>query len=250
MSYLRGMDVANTTTLSERSEELEGGGHSMKLFSPYCDYIIADATEPSIDTPLGKIFTTLAVEETSIGAFENCSYFLESGARIIAFEHYDFIAELLICRPKMFLPEGLLINDCWAFLWRLKAINIITLPSFNVHWSDNHTWINTDIESGEHLNAISFFNNETKVTIGTQDEEVLMARAKLNELMPNKFDSNIEPVEYLKDGLRVSIPSLDPKDICQIQFLIAWEENLETNVGAWYAVDNLPEHILENAGVK
>lgn len=225
----------------------------MKLFSTDCQYIVTEAIEPIIETPLGKVITTITIDDKTITEYKTCTFFLESGARIVTFEHDDFIAELLICRPNFYLSKELEVLDCWAYLWRLKGIQRVNKPKFIVHWKEDYTWIDSGPNSGEHLDAIAFSNSESKVLLGTQDGEVLVGRAKKNELMPNKFDPATEPstiVEYLDEGIEVPIPCLSPDELCQIQFLIAWNTNSEDEVGTWYAVDRYPKDILDNAKVK
>lgn len=225
----------------------------MRLYQPDCKYITAENIEQGVDTPLGSVFSTIQFcGEVLIGNYAESTSFLEYGGHITAFQNSNLKAELLICRPQVQLPKGLSVEDCWAFLWRVKAKGNINALRFLVQWNGNKSWNDSDSESGEYLEAISFCDDKSKVMIGTQDGVALVSRGMMDDFIP-KFDQEVDSysiVRYLKNGLEVPIPSLDENEICQIQFVIAWNNYSKDEVGTWYAVDLVPQSILEGAHVK
>lgn len=227
----------------------------MKLFTFDCDYIQTEAIDSIIDTPLGQVTTYITHLDNIVGDnIAGSTFYLETGARITTFYSEDFVAELLTCRPNYFIHPEQRILDCWAFLWRFRASKFIHEPIFMVTWKENYKWKESGYNGGQYLEARTFSDNDYVVTIGTQDDEVLETRAAKNEYIPKKFIDMVSGaftlVSGFNEGIEVPMPDLEPNDICQIHFIIAWNTEFKDEVATWYAVDCLPEFIMESAGVK
>lgn len=227
----------------------------MKLFTSGCDFIETEPIESIIDTPLGQVTTYITYRGNILDdGMAESTLLLESGARITTFYTQDFEAELLTCRPDHIKIPDQQVLDCWSFLWRFKALKIIHEPIFIATWKVNYLWKESGYNGGEHLEAWTFSDNEYLVSIGTQDDEILEARAIENDYIPKKFIEMINNpytiVSGFNEGIEVPMPDLEPNDICQIQFNIAWNTEFKDEVATWYAVHCFPYDVLENARVK
>lgn len=227
----------------------------MKLFTLDCDYIEGEAIESIIDTPLGLVTTYIKFSDYIVDdQISKDTIQLETGARITTFYSQDFEAELLTCRPDYYIHHEQKLLDCWAFLWRFKPSKFIHEPSFMVKWKEQYKWTESGYEGGENLVARSFSDNDYVVLIGTQDDDMLRVRAEVNDYIPKKFIDMVNGpyvlVSDFNEGIEVPMPDLEPNDICQIHFIVAWNNNIKDEVATWYAVDCFPEFILDIAGVK
>ncbi|WMT39675.1 hypothetical protein RE628_20045 [Paenibacillus sp. D2_2] len=83
---------------------------------------------------------------------------------------------------------------------------------------------------------------------------MLETRAVKNDYIPKRFidlfNESFTLVSGFNEGIQVQMPDLEPNEVCQIHFIIAWNTEFKDEVATWYAVDCLPEFIMENARVK
>jgi hypothetical protein len=117
---------------------------------------------------------------------------LESNGYILRWSNEDVEVELLINKPNISLPEKYSVSGCIAALWRIKAKRNLENIRFNALWKDGYKWTNQGVESGEHLDAITWDDEKTKATLGIQDGEVIASRIKNNLMMPVELNKNVE----------------------------------------------------------
>lgn len=84
-------------------------------------------------------------------------------------------------KPK--LPLGMHVDQCIASIWRVKAVKNYVTFKFNCSLDAS---LEPSPESGERLLAQSFEDQITKLTIGTEDEEALIARSSINQTSSNR----------------------------------------------------------------
>ena len=226
--------------------------------------------EPKIVTPLGVLAFDAEFDGIVIGDLKpSFSYCLASSAYLLNWTLDDVTAELLLCRPSITLPEGMATTDCWAGLWRLYAAPAAisgVRPEFSCRWVPGYQWTEGGPSSGEWLDAQTWENAETIVTVGTADCESLAGQAKLGLLPPRWTDllggsyggitpdirnGRIDPTMYLEDGFRLVLPDLSAGETCQVQFVAAWAPNTDeagADACTWYAVDQNPKQVLLGAG--
>lgn len=107
--------------------------------------------------------------------------------------------------------------------------------------------VNTTFSSdtGECLDAIEIENEIYHLHIGTEDAEVLQSRAKLDDLMPQRFnDFCYSFTEYIDFGFKINIPKLFKGEKIYFHFLVATnpiqpnqEDSRYTDISTWLAVD-------------
>lgn len=198
-------------------------------------------------TPLGKIILDLNIEKESVHNTKSSNlYKFDNGGYITKWITNIFNAELLLCKPHLYIPAHMSVDNCMAGIWRVKAHSDINKCNFSAIWEDGYTWIDEDISSGENLECKIWNDSKISVAIGTEGEELLIRRGGKNKLLPQKLEKEIttyEIVEYVDNGIKVNIDKIKKGEIVQIQFIIAWgEESLPT----WFAVDMSADEILKS----
>ncbi|HEX2579549.1 MAG TPA: hypothetical protein VHK67_04010 [Rhabdochlamydiaceae bacterium] len=176
-----------------------------------------------------------------------------SGACIYCWPLKNIQIELLKIQIDPSLPPGMKVSRCIAFLWRFKNSSKKMDLQFSCRFLPKQAKLKGEPESGEGLIAQSWSNANGRLTIGTEDEEDLVERAENQQWLPSRFaKKNLlipEMLEYLEDGIRVSLPALEENEQGQIQFIIAWiEGNNRNDYSTWQAVDMSYTKVLEFAG--
>lgn len=117
-------------------------------------------------------------------------------------------------------------------------------------WQEGCSWTDGGPHSGEGLDAQTYDDGETVVTIGTEDSQYIGCRAENNDWMR----TNLKPADphnfatYLDNGLKISCHGLETDDHCQFQYIIAW--GLESDdVCHWLAVDREYRDLLQQFNV-
>ena len=229
----------------------------------------APDAKPEIVTPLGTLTLDAEFGGIVIGDLKtSSSYRLELDGYLFNWTLDGVIAELLLCRPRFTLPEGMSVTDCWAGMWRLRATAAALpgeRPEFSCRWEPGYQWTEGGPNSGEGLDAQTWENADALVTVGTADCDWLSGQAKrglqpprwtdilgwnYSGITPDAATGRIDPVVYLGDGFRLVLPELSADETCQVQFVVAWAPNTgdeRVDASTWYAVDQRPEDIVASA---
>lgn len=219
----------------------------MKLFE-LKDFYLQQKNSRDIETPLGKVNFNLKIGKTSLSMINtSCSYKDSSDNYLTGWYTNNFDAELLICRPSFTLPPGMEVENCLAAVWRILPFKQEKNCIFSAQWHEGYTWKDGGPDSGESLDAQTWYNDEYEISIGTQDGEMLKARSQLNDMMPTAFNDNIDPlalIKYTKRGLFVPIDNIFSNKICQVHFVVSWNRRKADDVSTWYAVDLNSTEIL------
>lgn len=220
----------------------------MKLFKSNTYLNSTRITENSISTPLGNIKFKFSLKSLDISKIPITDvYYLPNEGYILCWYSETLDAELMITPYKPALLEGMKVNGCYAVVWRVKGKNEEISCRFSSIWEEGYTWSEFGPESGEDLECQSWENSRIKVSLGTQDGEVLIARSNKNDLLPTTYDESIDPysiVEYFDKGLTVPINNIRINEICQVHFIVAWAENIQYDTSTWFAVDALSSSLL------
>ncbi|WP_110933549.1 hypothetical protein [Paenibacillus bouchesdurhonensis] len=109
----------------------------------------------------------------------------------------------------------------------------------------------SSIESGECIDIKSWYCCNLKLSIGTEDQEMLFTRAAYELEMPRRYKSFfkeqrfdnciiINTPEYLDHGIRVSFPDIMEVEKVKFTFGIAWLEMKDADtedIYTWFAAD-------------
>lgn len=211
------------------------------------------STEPRIATPYGFMVTSvIAGSLDSARSVADEQTVLSSGPEWRRWRTDSAVAEVLIGPYSPQLPAGMSILGCQAVVWRVQATNHVTGPAFSCQWIQLPSGAEGGPDSGEGLDAQTWSIGKAKLSLGTEDGEYLAARAKKGNDLPERLspELDVSTAEYMADGLRVPFSSLQPGELVQVHFIIAWTApGAVDQSDTWYAVDQSPAPILRQLGV-
>ncbi len=166
----------------------------------------------------------------------------------------DLQIELLKAFVEPSLPFPIRVSRCVAFLWRFKTFSSQVDLKFSCRLSFRNAKLQGDPESGEGLISQSWDSTGVKLSIGTEDEEYLLSRSESQKWLPIRLANEKllppEIIEYLEDGILVTLPTFLKNEEGQIQFIVAWAERstcrptsseIEKAGTNWFAHDVLKE---------
>lgn len=202
-------------------------------------------------TPLGELFFDCELVNTSIMNVTPIKIEGINSSPIIASWSFDscyieFLRSAFI--PK--LLKGMQVDQCFCGIWRVKAFKEMNF-NFKCYLNKKNNSLQGSPEPGQGLIAQSFEDNGIKLTIGTENEEEIQNRAKINNWLPTHFQSEIESdhIQYLLNGLKVTLPPLMKTEQAQIHFTVAWNSLRNPEVSTWYAVDQSIQTILKQTNI-
>lgn len=199
-------------------------------------------------TPLGNIYLYAEVNNKKIDLSNVHEVFKVKNGVLFKWINEVYNIELLLVEEDVKIPQGMKVNECWSGRWRIEALVDIDSLNVNCEWEEKYICTDGGLDSGEWFEAQTWLNDEYMVTALTEDASKLELRAKQNQWMPKRlegcfieeyenhtFDHNIE---YDKEIYKVIIPNLKNKEICQINYSMAWTEYRSIDdASTWYAAD-------------
>jgi len=208
----------------------------------------------AIETPLGAITSSLAVDSHLL-TFENASHFysLETDGFAARWELSSGVAEVVISRPSLIREDWEEITDCWAFLWRFKTLQPVKKLIVEGSWMSGYAWSDGGPDSGQNLDAQTWDDGQTTVSLGTEGDDALFVRAEANDWLPQRFvhqstdEYTLSLVRYLDKGLAIDFGKVFPNELVQAHFVVAWSPYNAESMGTYNAVELYAEHILEGA---
>lgn len=170
----------------------------------------------------------------------------EKGDLLATWENSYYLMECLKISFQPTLSDDLYVDECFAFIWRVAVKNKICI-SWKCCLAPSYEGV---CETGENMVSCIFEEKTTTLSIGTEDEEMLVCRAKKNLWMPDRLKDHIteKNVLCLTNGLKICFDKLLPGDHLQIHFLIAWSALKKRSVSTWTAVEQPYNILLQQAG--
>lgn len=208
----------------------------------------------SVLTPLGIVQTSLSVHGHRLPADEPDEIRrLPSGARIACWDVPDGEVELLVADLHPTLPEGMQVDGCCAVLWRFTPHKKTGPVVFRARWLPGYRWSRGAPEPGEGLDAQTWSDGQCTVSVGTEAGDFLAFRAVRGQGLPQRIaDDLLETGQALvtwdDESLIVPLPALERGELCQVHFIVAWSTEKAQGLSTWFAVDQDPRRILEEAG--
>jgi hypothetical protein len=213
--------------------------------------------ELTVATPLGVVESFATIDGIRlIGANATAIRELSAGGVAAAWELPQCRVEVILCRPVMPVdvrePE---VGGYWAWLWRVQADQHIANLRFVGMLVPNSSAIDGGADSGENLDAQTWDDGITTLTLGTEDDRALARRASGDEWMPKRYlyTKRYDPawglllIEYFPFSLHVNIGAVDAGDQVQVQFVVAWARYDEESIATWDAAEAHPRWILYRA---
>lgn len=226
----------------------------MKLFN------IKNTTQPIFSNPLineipfGKISFNVLFEELSLKKITPKEVKLSNNNVIVSswlfekcrieFLKFNFIPDI---------PSEMKVSECFIGIWRLQAFENGLKFIFECNLETaSQIKLESYSEPGEGLTARSWENSDIKLTIGSEDEDYLIRRALAAKWMPYQFASQItsEAIDCAQKGIAITLPELSKGEFMQTHFIVAWSTKNSPETSTWYAVDQSPFKILNQANIE
>lgn len=208
-------------------------------------------------SPMGSVQTSIESLSTLL-SISNAKTCLRVGtqARLFSWSHPLMDAELFARRFVADLPADFPQADVLGMVWRIKAK--IDLPQFKVEAEiQGNSNIKGTPDTGECLDAMTWMDEKTHLTLGTEDAEALAGRAEIGSWFPQRYQTWLKalcegrestakyPVVYGERGLSVLLPNLQNGEILQIHFVAAWARPDQDKPASWFAADTVADAILK-----
>ena len=146
------------------------------------------------------------------------------------------------------------IEDSKGWIIRITKLNDLQEAlAFKCYMDKNSDKVVSEVDCGEHLHALWIENETNVVSIGTEDGEVMKARALKNDWMPNRFKDLLGYQKYqelsitdiLDFGFKTNIPDLLEGERIYFHYLVATntkkksieypdEDDISTNIAVDY----------------
>ena len=159
----------------------------------------------------------------------------------------------MVCRPHLDLPSGMNVTDCHAAVWRIRAEKRpVTEYALTCRLEAPAGQQPGSPCSGQGLEAQEWSDGKINMTIGTQDAWAMVMYRNNGGILPDRWvqdlsgnrPEEVNLVEYANEGFILRPPGLQPGEIAQIQFVVAWAFEPGGEIANWYAVDLPPANII------
>lgn len=188
-----------------------------KLFPFRYPVVAVDRASLGFATPLGRLELTLEVA----GRVVPPEATFAAGERSVAVWAAPVAFELLRTHPLILLPPGMAIDGAAAAVWRAGLTPWPGPIIIRCVWTAGASWSDGGPESGENLDALTWTDGSTKVSVGLPD-----------------FGG---ATTYRRDGFEVAVGMVAGH---QGHFVCAWGPDSPDDVSTWFAVDCSPVHLV------
>lgn len=225
---------------------------------------------PAIATPLGPLHFETVIGGRRLPAVPQRAGRLPSGATVFGWSGPEFELELLLCpfeSPK--LHEASRPTTCHGVLWRLAARAPLRQAALTVAYDRLPPGVDGGYDGGQGLDAITYRDERTLLTLGVPDDEDLCLRAGPDDEggLPAAWAAYLDDVyarsprldwgvDHLdgERGLRWVLPPLAAGAHCLLHAAVSWCDagpppgpDEEEDAGTWFAVLVGPDPILRAA---
>ncbi len=204
----------------------------------------AGGSRPAVQTPLGPLLLEVAMEgrRSSDLPFDAWEGDKPSDSGFVFFFEKARV-ELLICPVSPDLPPGRRVDRCLACVLRVASEADITALEFRCAWPDEFDPPAHGGYNGESLQAFTWDDGKTEVSLGTLDDEGLSGDAGTR--LPVGWRQPLVEAEMRETyvgsienrGIFIRPPRLRTGESCELYFAIAWSAFSENRSDTWFAVD-------------
>ncbi len=107
--------------------------------------------------------------------------------------------------------------------------------------------LNCETTTGEHLLGIQISHQDWVLHLGTEDGEMLRARAEHNDWFPERLKNKVDAYQSVTTAhvskLHTVVPDLCKGEKLHIHYLAAYGNSPESNTITWLAVDKLKKEL-------
>lgn len=198
-----------------------------------------------LETPFGAIVLSLVASSGEIAPDTKPTLRSLPDGQLVSWSSPLLTAELLLVALQPELPEGMQVSASHAAVWRVQARAVIEGLTFEARWAPSAHPPNGGPSSGQALNAITWSDESTELSLGAPDAEGLLRYKSAGVGLPGTWrtlldvndPSNVRIEDYLSDGLRLRLPGLQEFEIGHTHFAVAWADADKQEDAPWFAVD-------------
>ena len=202
-----------------------------------------------LGTPVGTLLTAFCSSETGANeSLPQSDFSLSNGARLSRFDASMAEIEVVTGLINPDIPSHMRIGGCRAALWRVRAHGSLHLVRFSCWWPDAPTLADGAPDTGEGLDAYTWWMGDSVLSVGTEDGEFLAHRASANNHVPSRLgpELSLSTVQYSQSRMDVPFSTLERGELLQVQFVAAWEESSSPeSASTWFAVEQRPALVYE-----
>ncbi|HEY1191365.1 MAG TPA: hypothetical protein VGE74_27270 [Gemmata sp.] len=169
-----------------------------------------EAVPPTFSTPLGRLVLGLEIAGRPVPP---AATFTASDHSVALWTNPARLEVLLTAAPAD-LPPGMTVGGARAAVWRVRGANPALSFVLTCLWTGAAGWTDVGPETGENLDAQTWTDGHTRVTVGLPDYETATA--------------------YRRDGFAVTVRAVPGS---QGHFLCAWGPDAPDDISTWFAVD-------------
>ena len=205
-----------------------------------------------IETPLGSVRLGGEIGGSLLNADQADSYTSLAGPRLLAWNTPAMVAELILGKlpPRSDSEYEKKLMGYHAALWRIRAEKQRLADYLLTCRFEAASHLEGGPCSGESLDAQEWSDGKINLTIGTQDGRAVFrcpGQVPARWLPADSGFKEISHVEYASDGFVLRPPDLEPGEVAQFQFVVAWASEADRSK-AWSCVCRKSEWILSVLG--
>ena len=183
-----------------------------------------DIEKAAIETPLGTVRLEALIAGSHLNSDQANTYasvFAE--ARLFVWNKPAVVVELMMCKMRD-EPD---VTACHAAMWRIRAERQPVTDCVLTCRIEGASEYDHGPCSGQFLDAQEWSAGITNVKIGVPQ---------------------VDFTQYVTDGFVLEPPNLEPGQLAQFQFIVAWAPEPEGDYATWMALIQPPAHILSILG--
>ena len=225
---------------------------SIELFNlPHA--VATPSRTATLETPLGAIDLALVANGAHVGGVAPLAYELARSVGVLVWDTQFLRAELLLAPLVADVPAQLNVSGGQTAVWRIRALVALRSLTFEARWRDGDAPSDGGPSSGQGLVALTWEHEQLELSLGAPDAEALAWHERAGTRMPTAWHSLVaanDPSaivieEYLHDGMRVELPQLEPGEVAQFHFAVAWADRANQSAASWFAVDVPPARLAQ-----
>lgn len=205
-----------------------------------------------IISPLGELITYAQTEELDTRQKKPPEAgVLPSGAVWTRWLTSSATVEVFVGHYTPVLPPHMHVEGCKAVVWRLRASQATAQVVLSCELSALPLGADGGPDSGEGLEAYTWFCDGKVLSLGTEDGEFLARRASKGYLLPPRLVPDlVQAVRYSDTGLHVAVPALEAGEQVEIHFVVAWATAGDPDAcDTWFAVDQHCHEVCRRLGI-
>lgn len=177
----------------------------------------------------------------------------ENGSSVI-FSSEGHNIEMVSFKIKVPLYNGDTLTDSFGWVFRIeKTADIDERISAYCLLDKMSNAVMMAPDTGENLDAITAYNEEWNLHLGSEDGEIIKSRAEAGDWFPPRLKDKVgifESITEMKaNGFVTNTPALKRGEKIHLQYLAAYDRRDEQQCNTWLAVDKFKRELESWIGI-